>query len=77
MIGKAISHYRILSSLGKGEWEVYLTEDTKLNRKVAIKILPVEGASDHERMRRFVRETKVAAALNRNIAHVDEIGSVK
>jgi serine/threonine protein kinase len=76
MIGEAISHYRILSKLGAGGMgEVYLAEDVKLNRKVAIKILPSTVASDQDRMRRFVQEAKAAAALNHpNIAHVYEIG---
>jgi eukaryotic-like serine/threonine-protein kinase len=76
MIGEAISHYRILSKIGAGGMgEVYLAEDTKLNRRVAIKILPAGVASDQERMRRFVQEAKAAAALNHpNIAHIYEIG---
>jgi len=55
--------------------EVYLAQDTKLDRKVAIKILPVEVAANQDRMRRFVQEAKAAAALNHpNIAHIYEIG---
>src|SRR5258705_2438256 len=73
--GTKIGRYEILSRLGKGGMgEVYLAKDTKLDRNVALKILPAELASSRERMLRFVQEAKAAAALNHpNVAHVYEI----
>ena len=74
--GQSLSHYRILSKIGAGGMgEVYLAQDTKLDRKVALKILPADVASNVERMDRFVREAKSAAALSHpNIAQIFEIG---
>jgi serine/threonine protein kinase len=76
--GTTLGRYEILSQIGVGGMgEVYLAEDTKLDRKVALKILPEEVAAKRERMARFVREAKAAAALNHpNIAHMYEIDEV-
>jgi len=69
-------HYSILSKIGAGGMgEVYLAQDTKLDRKVALKILPADLDANQDRMRRFVQEAKAAAALNHpNIATIYEIG---
>jgi len=74
--GTKLGAYKILGPLGAGGMgEVYLAQDTKLDRKVALKILPADVASGHDRMDRFIREAKSAAALNHpHIAHIHEIG---
>src|SRR6266568_4809909 len=76
-VGTKIGRYEIRSKIGAGGMgEVYLAQDTELDRKVALKILPAEVATQRDRMERFVREAKAAAALNHpNIAHIYEIGS--
>src|SRR6266581_4018436 len=74
--GTKLGRYEIRSQIGEGGMgEVYLAEDTRLHRKVALKILPTELAANKDRMRRFEQEAQAAAALNHpNIAHIYEIG---
>src|SRR3989454_11294950 len=73
--GTKLGRYEIRSKIGAGGMgEVYLAQDTKLDRKVALKILPAEVTSHRDPIERFVREAKAAAALNHpNIAQVYEI----
>src|SRR5271170_2087452 len=72
MIGETIGSYRITAKLGAGGMgEVYRARDTKLDREVAIKVLPAALAQDPERLARFEREAKVLASLNHpNIATI-------
>src|SRR4029450_491576 len=69
--------YEVISPLGSGGMgEVYLAEDIRLHRKVALKILPADLASDRNRMAPFNQEAMVCAALNHpHIAHIYEIGA--
>src|SRR5205085_7476838 len=69
---QTIAHYRIKSKLGEGGMgAVYRATDTKLNRDVAIKVLPPAFAQDSARMQRFEREAQVLASLNHpNIAAI-------
>jgi serine/threonine-protein kinase len=65
MINHSISHYEVLSPLGEGGMGVvYKAHDTRLNRLVAIKVLPAGKVSDPVRKRRFVQEAQTASALN-------------
>ena len=77
MIGTSLGPYKIIEQLGAGGMgEVYLGEDTRLGRKVAIKVLPEEYASDPERLARFEQEARAAAALNHpHIAAVFDVGA--
>src|SRR5688572_23597739 len=76
LIGKMIGPYRTFGLRGAGGMgEVYLAEDTRLERRVALKILPRDMRLDEDRMRRFLREARAASALNHpNVATIYDIG---
>jgi two-component system LytT family response regulator len=74
--GELLNHYRVMKRLGSGGMgEVFLAEDTRLHRKVALKVLLPEVAADPDRMARFLQEARLASALSHpNAAHIYEIG---
>jgi len=74
--GTRFNHYEVISQLGAGGMgEVYLAEDPRLGRQVAIKVLPAEFAKDADRLRRFEQEARATSALNHpNILTVYDIG---
>ena len=78
LVGRTVGHYEVLSALGAGGMgEVYLAEDTRLSRKVAIKFLPEGLAVNEQARRRFLREARAAATLDHpNICAIYEVGEV-
>jgi eukaryotic-like serine/threonine-protein kinase len=75
-VGQRLAHYEILSLLGAGGMgEVYLARDSKLDRKLALKLLPARFSANPENVERFTREARTASALNHpNIITIYEIG---
>jgi len=65
VVGKMLAHYRVLEYIGGGAMgEIYLAQDTRLERRVALKVLSVESVSNQERLQRFRTEARAAAAMN-------------
>ncbi len=81
MIGRTLSHYKILSEISRGGMGiVYRAVDVNLDREVALKVLPPELVADPERKRRFVQEAKAASRLDHphigTVFEIDEVGGV-
>ncbi|HXI02766.1 MAG TPA: serine/threonine-protein kinase, partial [Candidatus Saccharimonadales bacterium] len=76
MIGRVLSHYRVIEKIGEGGMgEVYRAEDLRLPRSVAVKILPDRALRSAERRERFVREARAASSLSHpGIVHIYDIG---
>src|SRR5947199_2473767 len=76
MIGTSLNQYRIIASIGAGGMgEVFRARDTRLNRDVAVKVLPKDFAADADRLRRFEQEAKTLAALNHpNVLTIHDAG---
>jgi serine/threonine protein kinase len=76
LVGRTLGHYQTVSLLGAGGMgEVYLAHDPRLDRMVALKILPGDLAADADRVQRFVREARAASALNHpNVATIYDVG---
>ncbi|MGD9903616.1 MAG: protein kinase [Vicinamibacterales bacterium] len=76
MIGQTLGHYRLLAPLGRGAMgEVFAAEDTRLGRRVAVKVLPADLGGDPAAAERFQREARIVSSLNHaNICTLFDVG---
>src|SRR5215213_1149446 len=76
LAGRVLSHYRVIEEISRGGMGiVYRATDTRLNRDVALKVLPAELTADPDRRQRFIREARAASALEHpNIAVIHDVG---
>jgi Tol biopolymer transport system component len=79
MLGRSIGRYKIISTLGTGGMgEVYLAHDTRLGRKIALKLLPEQFTTDKDRLRRFEQEAHAASTLSHpNVCVIHEVGETE
>src|SRR6185503_15384461 len=78
LLGQSIGRYKIMTALGKGGMgEVYLAQDTRLKRQVALKLLPAHLRGDRTHLRRFEQEARAASSLNHpNVCMIHEVGEI-
>src|SRR5436305_7771416 len=79
LAGQSINHYKLMRQIGSGGMgEVYLAEDTRLGRQVAIKLLPAHFTIDKDRLRRFEQEAHAASTLSHpNVCVIHEVGETE
>ena len=79
LVGQTIGHYKVTRGIGSGGMgEVYLAQDTRLGRHVAVKLLPTLFTTDEDRLRRFAQEARAASALNHpNVCVIHEVGETE
>lgn len=79
LLGQSIGHYKIITALGTGGMgEVYLAQDNRLGRQVALKLLPAHLSGDSDRLRRFEQEARAASSLNHpNVCMIHEVGEME